>query len=204
MVNNKIKVVIFDAGGVLVDWETICKEFTEEIDVDYKKFLEVFLKYSFDPEFGSDIGQMTADEFFKKITQELGVPEKALDWRKRFVPGFIRIEITYKLLDELKGKFRLVMLTNSKIGLWDEWESIGHFKDYFEVIVDSSTEHILKPDPKMFNLVCQRLNVKPEESLFVDDDGKNTGVAEKLGFKTVHFTDPEISVAAIKNILGIE
>ncbi|MCX6816409.1 MAG: HAD family phosphatase [Candidatus Beckwithbacteria bacterium] len=199
-----IKAVIFDAGGVLCDWETICRKFAEEINVDYKKFMEVYLKHSFDPEFGSDIGQMTADEFFKKITLELGVPEKALDWRKRFVPGFKRIEPTYKLLDELKGKFRLGMLTNSKIGLWDEWESIGHFKDYFEVIMDSSTVHLLKPDPEMFNLLCQRLNLKTEECLFIDDDSKNTGAAEKFGFKTVHFTEPEVSVAAIKNVLGIE
>ena len=199
-----IKAVIFDAGGVLVDWKTISLQFAQEIGMEPEKFIEIFEELSFNPENGSDLGKMTTDEFFQKLTKQLGCPDKWQDWRKRFVPGFIRIEPTYKLLDELKGKISLAMLTNAKIGLWDEWESIGHFNDYFQVIVDSSKVGMLKPDPRMFELVCQKLQLKPEECLFVDDDKNYTKAAEKLGFKTVHFTDPEVSVAAIKNVLGME
>ena len=95
---TKIKAGVFDIGGVLCEWQSVCREFAQEIGIDYEKFLEVFLKLSFDPKTGSDLGYMTMDEFFGKLAAALGVPERAQDWRKRFVPGFRRIEPTFKLL----------------------------------------------------------------------------------------------------------
>lgn len=201
--NKTIKAVVFDAGSVLVDWKTICWQFADETGVDRQKFIEVFCQLSLDPETGSDLGYMTTEEFFAKLAQELGVAEKAKNWRQRFVPGFKRIEETYQFLDEIKGKYKLAMLTNSKLGIWEEWESVGHFKDYFEVIIDSSVEHILKPDPRLFNLICQKFKLRPEESLFVDDEERNLAPARKLGFKTVQFTGPEEGVKKVRRILGL-
>ena len=200
--NKIIKAVVFDAGGVLCDWQSICREFAGEIDMDYKKFLEVFLKFSCDPKTGSDLGYMTMDEFFEKLTADLEIPEKAKDWRQRFVPGFKRIEPSFTLLEELKGEYRLALLTNAKIGLWDEWKE-GRLREYFEVIVDSSEVHILKPDVRIFKILLERLALKPEECLFIDDEIENIRAAEKLGFKTLHFTEPEISIAETKKILEI-
>ena len=200
--NKIIKAVVFDAGGVLVDWETICRKFAAEAGINEVKFFKVFLDFSFDSKTGSDLGYMSADEFFEKCATALDVPSKAKDWRKRFVPGFKRIEDSYKLLDELKGKFKLALLTNSKVGLWDDWESVGKFKEYFKIIVDSTKVHILKPDPRIFQVLLDRLQLKPQECLFVDDGIKNIEAAKKLGFQTVHFTAPKTGVALVKKKLG--
>lgn len=200
MEKSKIKAVVFDVGGVLCEWETVVRSFAREIGMEEQKFIEAFLKYSFDPKIGSDLGYITIDEFFEKLTVDLGVREKAQDWRKRFVPGFKRIELTFILLDELKGKYRLAVLTNAKIGLWDEWQE-GNLRKYFEIIVDSSEVHILKPDERIFRILLNRMKLKPEECLFVDDGIENTQAAEKLGFKTVHFNKPEESVKLIRKIL---
>jgi len=197
---NKIKAVIFDVGGVLCEWQSICREFARESKVEDEKFMEVFLKLSFDPIIGSDLGKITMDEFFEKLTAALGVLEKAQDWRKRFVPGFKRIEPTFTLIEELKGKYRLALLTNAKTGLWDEWQE-GRLREYFEVIVDSSEVHILKPDERIFKILLERMALKPEECLFIDDEVKNIDAAKTLGFKTVHFKEPENSVKLIRKIL---
>lgn len=202
MAKDEIKAVVFDVGGVLCEWREIVKEFAREIGMDEEKFIEVFLKYSFDPEIGSDLGYMTTDEFFEKLTADLGVPEKSQDWRKRLVPGFKKIEPTFTLLDELKGKYRLALLTNAKVGLWDEWKE-GRLREYFKVIVDSSEVHILKPDERIFKILLNRLQLKPEECLFIDDEIKNVEAAKKLGFKTVHFSKPEESVIEIRKVLGM-
>lgn len=200
MINKRIKAVVFDAGGVLCEWQGICREFAGEIGMEENKFIEIFVKFSFDPKTGSDLGYMTTDEFFEKLTQELGVPEKARDWRKRFVPGFKRIELTYELLDELKGKFRLASLTNAKIGLWDEWKE-GRLREYFEIIVDSSEVHVIKPDERIYKILLERLALKPEECLYIDDTKEYIEAAEKLGFWTVHFKEPEESVKLIRKFL---
>lgn len=198
--NKKIKAVVFDVGGVLCDWRTICQKFAGEIGVTLDQFIKAFLKYSEDPKIGSEFGYMSMDEFCEKLTQELGVPEKAKEWRKGFVPGFRRVEQTYELLDELKGKFKLASLTNAKIGLWDEWKE-GRLKDYFEIIVDSSEVHLIKPDERIFKILLERLQLKPQECLFIDDEEKNIDAARKLGFKTVHFKEPKESVKLIRKIL---
>ncbi|MBU2052064.1 HAD family phosphatase [Patescibacteria group bacterium] len=197
-----IKAVVFDVGGVLCEWESICRVFAGEAGLNSKEFLDIFIKFSLDPETGSDLGLMTTDEFFAKLSVAVGVPEKAQDWRKRFIPGFIRIEPTYVLVDELKGKYTLALLTNAKIGLWDEWVE-GRLKDYFEIIVDSSEVHAVKPNPKIFKILLDRLQLPAEECLFIDDFLEYTTAAEKLGFNTVHFTEPEVGIKAIKNKLGI-
>lgn len=199
--NTKIKAVAFDVGGVLCDWETVVKSFAKEIGMGEAEFIQIFLKYSFDPVIGSDLGYMTIDEFMKKLTADLGVWEKAKDWRQRFVPGFKRIEPSFQLLEELKGKYRLALLTNAKVGLWDEWKE-GNIRKYFEIIVDSSEVHVLKPDKKIFQILLKRLRLKPEECLFIDDGIDNIQTANKLGFKTVHFADPKSGVKKIRQILG--
>ena len=198
--NQKIKAVVFDVGGVLCEWQGICREFAREIKVDEKKLIEVFLKYSFDSKIGSDLGFMTTDEFFDQLTRDLGVPEKAKEWRKGFVPGFKRIEPSFKLLEELKGKYKLALLTNAKIGLWDEWKE-GNLGKYFKVVVDSSEVHLLKPDKRIFMILLDRLVLKPEECLYIDDTKDYVGAAEKLGFKTIHFKEPKESVELIRKIL---
>lgn len=200
--NIKIKAMIFDVGGVLCEWREIVKEFAREIGMDEERFVEVFLKYSFDPKIGSDLGYMTIDEFFEKLTADLGVLEKAKDWRQRFVPGFRRIEPSFTLLEELKGKYQLALLTNAKVGLWDEWKE-GNLRQYFKVIVDSSEVHILKPDKRIFQILLNRMQLRPEQCLFIDDEIQNIKAAEKLGFQVIHFAESRTGIKKIRQILGL-
>lgn len=198
--NQKIKAVVFDVGGVLADWQGIVSEFGREIGMESEKFTALFLKYSFDPKRGSDLGYTSTDEFFENITKECGFSEKAREWRKRLVPGFRRIESTFKLVEELKGKFRLALLTNAKIGLWDEWQE-GKLRENFKIIVDSSEVHILKPDERIYKILLERLQLPARECLYIDDTKEYIEVADKLGFKTIHFKEPEESVKLIRKIL---
>lgn len=195
-----IKAVVFDVGGVLCDWRTIFRQIAGEAGIKMDYFLEVFTRLSNDPNTGSELGYSTMDEFFKKFTIDLGVPEKAKEWSERFVPGFKRIEPTFTLVNELKGRYKLALLTNAKIGLWDKWEK-GDLRKYFDLIVNSSEVHVIKPDERIFKILLERLKLKPEECLFIDDDEINIQAAKKLGFQTVHFKEPEESVKLIRKIL---
>jgi len=195
-----IKAVVFDVGGVLCDWVTVVKKMAASISVDYQEFYNTFLHYSFDPKIGSDLGLMSMDEFFIKLANHFGRPEKAVSWRQEFVPGFKRIEPSFELVKELTGKYKLALLTNAKIGLWDEWMA-GGLRQYFEVIVDSAEVQVLKPDEKIFRILLSRLKLPVAECLFIDDFPEYTAAAAKLGFPTVTFTDPEESVKLIRKTL---
>jgi len=197
-----IKAVVFDVGGVLCHWEGVVKEFAAETKLAYSDFYNLFLQLSFNPDTGSDLGLISMDEFFKRLAITAGAPDKAADWRQRFVQGFTRTEPTYRLLDELKGKYCLAALTNAKIGLWDEWKE-GNLRQYFKIIVDSAEVHVLKPDEKIYRILLEKLQLPARECLFIDDFIENVEAAQKLGFVTVHFTEPETGVAEIKKILDL-
>ena len=57
-------------------------------------------------------------------------------------------------------------------------------------VVASGREGIIKPDPAIFRLACDRFGLRPHEALFVDDSARNIAAAEALGFDVHHFTDP--------------
>jgi HAD superfamily hydrolase (TIGR01509 family) len=79
----------------------------------------------------------------------------------------------------------------------------GGLREYFTIIVDSSEVRCLKPDKKIFKILLQRLHLKPQECLYIDDTVECVAAAKKLGFKTVHFTQPGKSVKRIRKALGL-
>jgi 2-haloacid dehalogenase/putative hydrolase of the HAD superfamily len=56
--------------------------------------------------------------------------------------------------------------------------------------VASGREGVMKPDPAIFHLTCERFGLAPSEIFFVDDSARNIAAARALGFDTLHFTDP--------------
>jgi 2-haloacid dehalogenase/putative hydrolase of the HAD superfamily len=57
-------------------------------------------------------------------------------------------------------------------------------------VIASGLEGVMKPDPAIFRLCCDRFGLAPGDFLFVDDSAKNIGAAAALGFDTHHFSDP--------------
>lgn len=72
------------------------------------------------------------------------------------------------------------------------------FLDWFDALVISGREGVVKPDPAIFELLCSRHAVDPSGAVFIDDSPTNIRAAESMGFDTVLFTDP----AALRNALG--
>jgi putative hydrolase of the HAD superfamily len=198
--NSKIKAVVFDAGGVITDWRTHIEKFAAEIGKTIEEFYKAVEAY----EVPGCKGLIDSDEYCRGIMKDIGLEQ---DWKKLrqvFPQAFTPIEETYRLLEELNGRYRLAMLTNATKYSVDELDKkIGH-KRFFEVIVDSSVVGMVKPDKEIYLHTCRVLKLKPQQCVFVDDLLENIEAAENLGFHTVHFTQPKKGVAAVKKILGLE
>ena len=65
-------------------------------------------------------------------------------------------------------------------------------------VVASGLEGVMKPDPAIFRLCCERFGLAPGDFLFVDDSARNIAAAEALGFDTHHFTDPAALAPALE------
>jgi 2-haloacid dehalogenase len=163
----KIQNIIFDFGGVLIDWNPIYlygNVFETEEEMNY--FLENVCRYDWNvlQDAGRPLSEATTllqrehPEFSEQINYYYGRWEEMLGGT---------IDENVKLIKPLKKRYKLYGLTN--------WSA--------------ETLPIVKPNPKIYEILLDRYNLEAESSLFIDDNAENIETAKKIGFKTVHFTD---------------
>jgi putative hydrolase of the HAD superfamily len=75
-------------------------------------------------------------------------------------------------------------------------------REHFDVFVESSVEGLRKPDPRIYELVCNRLDVSPANSAFLDDIGTNLKAARVLGMHTIKVDEPEPALRQLSDALG--
>ena len=98
-------------------------------------------------------------------------------------------------LPELKaaGK-KLYYLTNYASPAFEKTMERFPFFEYFDGGVVSAREHIIKPMPAIYRLLCRRYGFSPEEALFIDDSEVNTEAARKEGFSVWRHRGEDIAV----------
>lgn len=102
---------------------------------------------------------------------------------------------------------RVGVLTNDLSAFHSaEWIAAMDVLREIDVIVDGSVEGHLKPDPRLYELMAERLEVAFDDMVFVDDQASNVRGAEALGIPTVHLDprDPETAYAQARKLLGLE
>jgi putative hydrolase of the HAD superfamily len=72
----------------------------------------------------------------------------------------------------------------------------------FDVVVESAVEGLRKPDPRIYELVCERLDITPSDAVFLDDLGVNLKPARALGMTTIKVADPAGALAELATVLG--
>lgn len=101
----------------------------------------------------------------------------------------------------LRSQYRTAILSNSADGARREELARFHFADSFDPIIYSHEVGLAKPDPRIFTLLCARLNAAPEEVVFLDDVPENVDAACQLGIHAVLHRSTRESIAAISAIL---
>lgn len=186
-----IKNIIFDFGGVLMDWNP--RYFFKDYFNDDEK-MEFFLKNVAVDDWNAE---QDRGRTLKEGTEIL--IEKYPDWEKEVRAYYDNwttmlrsdipknVEVLRKLADT---DYELFGLTN-----WSHETfpyALANY-DFFELfkgkIVVSGEEKLIKPDPKIWELLLDRYSIKAEESVFIDDNSKNIEAAKTLGFITVHVTE---------------
>ena len=185
----KIQNIIFDFGGVLIDWNPIYLYGNVfETEEEMKHFLENVCRYEWNvlQDAGRPLSEATTllqkehPEFSEQIAYYYGRWEEMLGGT---------IDENVKLIKPLKKRYKLYGLTNwSAETLPIAMERYSFFKDLDGIVV-SGDEKIVKPNPKIYEILLDRYNLEAESSLFIDDNADNIETAKKIGFKTVHFTD---------------
>lgn len=184
----KIKNIVFDFGGVLMDWDP--RYYFKTYFNDDEK-MEYFLKniaqdeWNIEQDRGRSLSEGTEIQVKKFPEWEKEIRAFYDNWTvmlKSDIPQNVDI------LRQLKNTdYQLFGLTN-----WSEetfpyaLENYDFFQIFEGKIVVSGTEKLIKPDPKIWYVLLERYNIHAEESVFIDDNEKNIEMAKSLGFKTIH------------------
>jgi putative hydrolase of the HAD superfamily len=92
-------------------------------------------------------------------------------------------------------------LTNNWVGDGREGGSRA-LRDQFDAFFESSVLGLQKPDPRIYEHACQALGVRPDETVFLDDIGRNLKTARALGMATIRVLEPRGALAELEALLG--
>ena len=196
----KIKNIIFDLGGVVLDIdESIVYKELEKMGISTselaqsKEFIDIMSKF--------DTGIYTAPTFRKKTKALLG-QEKMTDQRFDAIWNAMLLDIPRERLEaieKVKKHYKIFLMSNSNVIHYDLYVrdlqlrfGYHEFDELFNKSYFSFAEHLEKPDPRFFELILDHEGLLPEETLFIDDTAANIEVAKSLGIKTYHISREEL------------
>ena len=75
--------------------------------------------------------------------------------------------------------------------------------DLFDVVVESATTGVRKPEPAAYELVLDQMGLRADEVVFLDDLGINLKPARAMGMTTIKVDDPDVALAELEQLLGV-
>ncbi len=185
----KIDTIIFDLGGVLVDWKP--EYLYRKVFNGNEQKVQWFLNTICTPEWNAqqDTGRTIAEANVLKI-EEFPEYEKEIiqfyeRWEEMFSGPILQNMEFFKELKASK-KYKIYALTNWSAEKWDKaLELFPFFKDFDGVVV-SGQEKMRKPFPEIYKLILNRYNITPEKAIFIDDNEENVMAANELKINGIH------------------
>ena len=156
----------------------------------------------------SEIDQETFDSLFELESQEFGFSIRGKQVLT-LLKGQIRPEMV-KALKKIKNKLVQGCLTNNiqstnnqEIQKENTSTSISHqeIMGLFDFVFESSKENVRKPDPRFYELACDRGKVNPREVVFLDDLGINLKPARVLGMKTIKVIKADLALRELQGLI---
>jgi len=198
----KIRAVIFDFGDVLVRMvdDRPRLELAEQFHVPLSH-LDQLVFFSESARKASR-GEITVNAHWEAVRQALGISPVDM-------PGFLQKywsadDVNWKLLDyirDLRPRYKVGLLSNA----WDDLRLTMHQRwnidGLFDVMIISAEVKLVKPDPRIFQLAVQRLQVQADEAVFVDDVAENVEAARRVGLVAIQYLSLQQTLADLERVL---
>ena len=201
--SNQINTIIFDLGGVLIDWnplyvfndlipdetrrtyffENVCTmHWNEQQDAGTLISVATDERIALFPEWEKEIRA-----YYGRWTEMLGEP----------------LHETVKILKNLidSPNYRVYALTNWSSETFPIAKSLERFEflHWFEGVLVSGEEMMIKPQPEIFELILSRYDIDRTKAIFIDDNIRNVHASNAVGLSAIHFQSPEQLADELKN-----
>jgi 2-haloacid dehalogenase len=185
-------VVIFDLGGVLIDWNPryLYRKLFGCDDAAMEHFLSNVCTFAWHER--HDAGELFADT---RVALKAQHPDHAamIDiWGDRHTEMYGgAIAGTVDILERLRARHvPLYAITNFPAETFPLARKIFPFLGYFIDVAVSGEERIIKPDPRLYRILLERNRIDPWRAVYIDDNAKNIEAANALQLHGIHFKEP--------------
>jgi 2-haloacid dehalogenase len=189
-----IDTIIFDLGGVLVDWkpEYLYRKVFNGNEEKVQWFLNTVCTSNWNAE---QDGGRTIEEAENLKIAEFPEHEDLIrlyynQWHQMFSGSIAENVALFKSL-KASGNYKIYALTNWSAEKWDKALELFPFFNDFDGVVVSGQEKTRKPFPKIYNLIIDKYDINPEKAIFIDDNKENVAAAIALKFHGIHYESPQ-------------
>jgi 2-haloacid dehalogenase len=188
---KKIETVIFDLGGVLIDWnpDYVYKTIFE----DDKKMNDFYAEictseWNEEQDGGRSLRDATEELVERFPDHEDNIRAYYGRWEEMLKGP---IEETVEVLKEVKekGNVRLYALTNWSAETFPIALNRFEFLHWFDGRLVSGEERMRKPFPEIYQLLVRRFNIDPHTAVYIDDNDRNLSAPKEMGIETIHFSN---------------
>jgi putative hydrolase of the HAD superfamily len=157
----------------------------------------------------NEIDTAQFDELFLKESTELGFAIRGADVLPK-LSGELRPRMV-AALKACKTRFKVGCITNNVVSMHSPGQNevqqaagaMGQVMPYFDAIIESSKAGVRKPDPKIYQMMCDLLGVAPQACVYLDDLGINCKPAHQLGMKAIKVVDVDQTLAELEEATGL-
>jgi 2-haloacid dehalogenase len=189
----KVDAVVFDIGGVLLDWDPrhLYRQLFEDPD-EMASFLATVCTGDWHRE--HDLGVDTQQSCQRLARQHPAYAEMIMAWADRgeeMIAG--QIDGTVQILAELKAAgLPCFALSNMEPDTYVVRRDRFAFMRWFDACVISGIEGVAKPDRQIFEILVDRHGLDPGRTVFIDDSPGNVTAAQAAGLEAIRFVSPEV------------
>ena len=199
-----IKAIIFDMGGVLVRTEDRGPRTSLGLRFD-KTYTEMDrIVFGNDSSRRASRGEITAQVHKRTVMRGLGLPETDTAVTEFFDAFFDGDKVDYDMISEidaLRPQYITAILSNAWDDLRPLLEETWQIDYAFNEIFISAEMGVTKPDPQIYKMLLETLELAPEETVFVDDFIENIEAARNVGMHGIHFQGKEQAMAELQRLL---
>jgi 2-haloacid dehalogenase len=201
--SKQINTIIFDLGGVLIDWNPLYV-FNDLIPDEERRayFFEEVCPMHWNER--QDAGTLIALATEERIALFPDWEHEIRAYYGRWVEMLGdanqgTVEILRKLIDS--PDYRVYALTNWSAETFPIAKAIErfHFLHWFEGTLVSGEEFLLKPQPEIYEAILSRYDIDREKAIFIDDNIKNVIGSKAVGLDAIHFQSPEQLAEELKS-----
>ena len=197
-----IRAIFFDLGGVILrtEYQAPRERLAERLNMTYEDLNRIV--FESDSSRKASIGVMSADEHWAAVTRRLGRPaSETANIREEFFAGDLLDRGLLDFIRSLRPRYKTGVISNA----WPDLRTYlveNKFEDAFDALIVSAEVGVMKPEPKIYQIALEQLNIKPEEAVFVDDISSNVDAARTLGMQGILFRNPEQTMSKLKEMLN--